>query len=107
MTSDEDFQRTVLDYFQIEAQRYENTMATLADVKAGQDAILAALADLGHENREALTVLKDTGAAGHSAVLDDIAAGNQKILEEVKNKSGELKSAIATTPMPGAVPGPA
>ena len=81
-------------------------MAILADVKAGQDAILAELAILTKESRDALGVLKDTGAAGHASVMDEIVADNVKILEAVKSAGGELKSAIATTPMPGQTPGP-
>jgi hypothetical protein len=104
--NDEDFKQTVLDYFQIATQRNVITMAALADVKSGQDAILAEIETLVKENREALGALKDTGAAGHSAVLDDIMAGNQKIHDAIKNASGELKSTIATTPMPGQTPGP-
>jgi hypothetical protein len=106
MTFDEDFLLMMQEYFRIEAQRYIDIMATLADVKAGQDAILAELVNLTKESRDALDVLKETGAAGHSTVLDDIVAGNQKILGAVKDASGELKAAIATTPMPGQMPGP-
>jgi hypothetical protein len=104
--NDEDFKQTVLDYFQIATQRNVITMAALADIKSGQDAILAEIETLVKESRDALGTLKDTGAAGHSAVLDDIKAVNDKIHEAVKNASGELKSAIATTPMPGQTPGP-
>jgi uncharacterized protein YgbK (DUF1537 family) len=106
MTEDENFLQEMQDYFRIEAQRHANLMATLEDVKAGQDAIMAAVETLIKEGRDALDVLKDTGAAGHSATMDDVVAGNKKILEAVTSANGELKSAIATTPMPGQAPGP-
>jgi hypothetical protein len=105
--NDEDFHQIVLDYINmIEPQRHRDIMAAHADVKAGQEAILAAVAELTKESRDALGVLKDRGASGHAAVLDDVVAGNEKILEAVKNASGELKSSTATTPMPGQTPGP-
>ena len=81
-------------------------MAALVDIKSGQDAILAEIETLVKESREALGTLRDTGAAGHSAVLDDIMAGNMKIHDAIKTASGELKSTIGATPMPGQTPGP-
>lgn len=104
---DEDFKQTVLYYINtVAAQRHRDIMATFAEITTQQDAMLAAIEDLAKENSAALDVLKDTGAAGHAGVLDQIGIRNAQIIEVIKNKSGELKSKIATTPMPGAAPGP-
>jgi hypothetical protein len=119
--NDEDFKQTVLDYFGMVAPRkHEEIMATLADIKAQNEANAKALdAKLGaiaaaqsaHHAAvdKALADLAATGAAGHAAVLDDIAIDNSTMAKKIDAidapitmaaMTEEITKAIAATPTP-------
>jgi hypothetical protein len=104
--SDEDFKQTMIDYLGIELQRNERIMATLADVQANHAAMKTELESLKIDVHKALADLTATGAAGHAAVLDVIVADQASMLTIMKDTNGEIKSAIAAVPVPGATPGP-
>lgn len=99
--TDDDFKQTVLDYFGIATQRHRDIMATLADVKAGIDSIKTELSNMETATTEALAALKDTGQAGHSAIMDEIVAEQATVLSMVKDTSGKITAAIAANPVPG------
>lgn len=103
---DDDFATTVYDYFEIATQRNERIMATLADVQANHAAMKTELESLKTDVHKALADLTATGAAGHAAVLDVIVADQASMLATMKDTNGEIKSAIAAVPVPGATPGP-
>jgi hypothetical protein len=110
--NDEDFKQIVIDFINmVTTQRHREIMATLAEVEKKLDdkiaAFAAAAAMHNDEIRKALSILADTGISGHASVLDKISAKIDTIsdAETLGTMTGELKTAIATTPLPGQSPG--
>ena len=100
----EDFEQIVLEISMGTLERHREIMATFDDFKMEIEATKVELNNLKMSTHEALAVLKDTAAKGHSSVMDDAVAAQKDVQTMVKDLNGEIKSAIAAVPVPGVTP---
>jgi hypothetical protein len=103
--NDEDFKQTIIDYISmVTIERYSKTMAAIDDVRKNTEQIKAMLADLGAAQKAVLSDLQQTGAAGHSAIMDGIVADQEAVKETITGLKSELVSAAKAVELPAPKP---
>ena len=101
---DEDFKRTVLDYFEIATQRDLRTMAQAADILAKITTALTTIETVKANLDKVLTDYSATAPAGHAAVLDTLVAPIDEVVTKVAALGTEFETKIKALPVPGATP---
>ena len=98
---DEDFKRTVLDYFEIATQRDLRTMAQASDILAKITAISTSLDAMKTSFEKILTDYAATAPAGHAAVLDTFTPALDEIATKIGTLGPEMEAKIKALPIPG------
>ena len=102
--NDDDFKQTVLDYFDIEQQRYLIIMAQAADILSKITAIGASLDVMKNKFDLAMADMSATVPAGHAQVLETLVSPLEAVVAKADALGTEMEAKIKALPVPGAAP---
>jgi N-methylhydantoinase B/oxoprolinase/acetone carboxylase alpha subunit len=104
---DQDFQQTVLDFFEIATQRHRDIMTQGSDILAKIAALSSAFDAVKAVIDKELAAISETVPAGHSAVLDTLVSPLDELQTKVGALGDEVGAKIKAMPVPGAAVPPA
>jgi hypothetical protein len=102
--TNEEFQQIFLDFLQIEAERYEKTMAQASDILAKISAVSVSLDTMKANFDKAMLDMSAVLPGGHSAVMDTLTAPLDEMLAKISALGVEIEAKVKALPVPGAPP---